>query len=60
VSPPDVCDVNVRFIAQVSRTGANDQIFGQLVGAFEMASRTSGIVGVNLSSPEDDTAALKN
>ncbi len=60
LSPPEVCDVTVRFIAQVSRTGANDQIFGQLVGAFEMASRTSGIVGVNLSSPEDDTASINN
>ncbi|MCE9575908.1 MAG: adenosine deaminase [Deltaproteobacteria bacterium] len=60
LSPPDACGVTVRFIAQVSRTGANDQIFGQLVGAFEMASRTSGIVGVNLSSPEDDTASINN
>jgi adenosine deaminase len=57
---PDACNVNVRFIAQVSRTAASDQIFGQLVGAFEMASRTNQIVALNLSSPEDDTASLTN
>jgi adenosine deaminase len=57
---PDACNVTVRFIAQVSRTGASDQVFGQLVGAFEMASRTNQIVALNLSSPEDDTASLTN
>ncbi len=60
LSPPAACDVRVRFTAQVSRTGSNDQIFGQLVSAFEMASRTSQLVAVNLSSPEDDTASLRN
>ena len=60
VSGPEACDVGVRFIAQVSRTGANDVIFGQLVSAFEMASRTPWIVGANLSSPEDDSASISN
>src|SRR5262249_1579804 len=36
-NPQSACNVDVRFIAQISRTGANDQIFGQMVGAFEMA-----------------------
>jgi adenosine deaminase len=59
-NPPAACSVGVRFIAQVSRTGGNDQIFGQLVGAFEMAAQNPNIVGVNLSSPEDDTRSLNN
>jgi len=59
-SPPAACQVEVRFVAQVSRTGGNDQIFGQLVGAFEMATMTPQIVAVNLSSPEDDSRALSN
>ena len=59
-SPPAACGVGVRFIAQVSRTGAPDVVFGQLVSAFEMASRTPQIVGANLSSPEDDTTSLTN
>jgi adenosine deaminase len=60
VTAPAACDVGVRFIAQVSRTGPNDQVFGQLVGAFEMASRTNQIVALNLSSPEDDAASIAN
>jgi adenosine deaminase len=59
-SPPAGCGVEMRFIAQVSRTGANDQIFGQLVSAFEMAKQTDRIVAANLSSPEDDTSAINN
>jgi hypothetical protein len=59
-TPPAACQVGVRFIAQVSRTGSNDQIFGQLVSAFEMAAKSGNIVGANLSSPEDDTASLRN
>ncbi|MEI8254682.1 MAG: adenosine deaminase [Deltaproteobacteria bacterium] len=59
-SPPAACGVRVRFVAQVGRTAANDQIFGQLVSAFEMASRTPQIVAANLSSPEDDPASLRN
>jgi hypothetical protein len=60
VNPPAACQVGLRFIAQVSRTGAKDTIFGQLISAFEMASQTPLIVGANLSSPEDDTTSLKN
>jgi adenosine deaminase len=59
-NPPAACQVGVRFIAQVSRTGGNDQIFGQLVSAYEMATQTSGIVALNLSSPEDDSRSLNN
>jgi len=56
-SPPAACDVEVRFIAQVSRTGSRATVFGQLLGAFEMAAQTDAIVGVNLSSPEDEVSA---
>jgi adenosine deaminase len=59
-TPPAACGVDVRFVAQVSRTGSNDTIFGQLISAFEMAQKSARIVGANLSSPEDDTSALKN
>jgi hypothetical protein len=57
---PAACDVTVRFIAQVSRTGASAQIFGQLVSAFEMAKQSNLIVAANLSSPEDDSASIAN
>ncbi len=59
-TPPAACGVQVRFIAQVARTGASDQVFGQLISAFEMAAMTPEIVGANLSSPEDDSRSLSN
>jgi adenosine deaminase len=60
VTTPAACDVGVRFIAQISRTGALDTIFGQLVSSYEMAAKTPQIVGANLSSPEDDSTSLAN
>lgn len=60
LSAPPACEVGVRFIAQVSRTSPNDQVFGQLIGAYEMASRTPQIVAANLSSPEDAAASIAN
>jgi adenosine deaminase len=57
-SPPAACDVEMRFVAQVARTGSNDQVFGQLVSAFEMARTTPDIVAANLSSPEDDSRSI--
>ncbi len=59
-APPAACDVGVRFIAQVARTGPSDTVFGQLVSAYEMAARSPHIVGANLSSPEDDPSSLTN
>lgn len=59
-SEPAACKVGVRFVAQIARTGANDEIFGQMISAFEMASKTPLIVAANLSSPEDDTRSLNN
>ncbi len=59
-TPSPGCKVGVRFVAQVARTGPNDNIFGQLISAFEMAAQTPHIVAANLSSPEDDTTALNN
>ncbi|MEO6773173.1 MAG: adenosine deaminase [Kofleriaceae bacterium] len=60
LTTPPACDVDVRFIAQVSRTGAAAQIFGQLIGAFEIAKQTDQLVAANLSSPEDDSASITN
>ncbi len=59
-NPPAACSVGVRFVAQISRTGALDTIFGQLVSAYEMAAQNPQIVAANLSSPEDDPTSLKN
>lgn len=57
---PAACNVGLKLVAQISRTGSNDQLFGQLVSAFEMAAKSPEVVALNLSSPEDDVASLKN
>jgi adenosine deaminase len=59
-TPPAACKVGVRFVSQVSRTGALDTIFGQLISAYEVAAKSPSLVAANLSSPEDDTTSLKN
>ena len=59
-NPPAACAVGVRFVAQVARTGASDNVFGQLIGAYEMAERTPDLVAANLSSPEDASASISN
>ncbi len=59
-TPPAACKVGVRFVAQVARTGALDNLFGQLISAYEMAAKTPYLVAANLSSPEDETTSLKN
>jgi adenosine deaminase len=59
-NPPAACNVKVRYIAQVSRTGNPTTVFGQLVSAFEMAVQSPQIVAANLSSPEDDSTSLTN
>ena len=59
IATPPACEVGLGFLAQVARTGPADTVFGQLVGAFEMAVRTPWIVGANLSSPEDDPSSLE-
>jgi hypothetical protein len=59
-SPAAACGVGMRFVAQVSRTGAKDVVFGQLISAFEMAAQTPLLVAANLSSAEDDTTSINN
>jgi adenosine deaminase len=59
-SPPDGCGVGIRFVAQIARTGAADSVFGQMIGAFEMAKKSSLIVAADLSSPEDDSASISS
>ncbi len=59
-SPPAACSVGVRFVSQVSRTGALDTLFGQLVSAYEVAAKSPHLVAANLSSPEDNVTSLRN
>jgi len=59
-NPPPACEVDIRFVAQVSRTGGKDRVFGTLISAFETAAHTDMLVAANLSSPEDNTTSINN
>ena len=47
------CGVEVRYIFQVLRGFPREQVFAQMVAAFEVASTEPRVVGVNLVMPED-------
>ncbi|HEV2704374.1 MAG TPA: hypothetical protein VGV59_00535 [Pyrinomonadaceae bacterium] len=53
-SQPDAgCGVTVRYVFQVGRAAAREQVFAQMLAAFEMAERDPRIVALNLVQPED-------
>jgi adenosine deaminase len=54
------CTVQVRFLYQVLRALSPQQVFVQLVCAFELASTDPLIVGINLVQPEDWRASMEN
>jgi len=54
------CKVTIRYIVQVSRAGAPEMVFGQILSGFELAGADSRIVSLNLVQPEDDPNAVRN
>ncbi len=54
------CAVDVRWLQQTTRTGPPEQVFAQLVYAFELAKADRRVVGINLVAPEDDPVALRD
>jgi adenosine deaminase len=54
------CAVTVRYLAQVIRTVAPEQVFAQSLLAFELAKADPRVVGVNLVAPEDDPITLRD
>ena len=53
-------NVTVRFLLTATRTMPKERVFGQLAAAFDVANRSSLVVGVNLLSPEDNWNAREN
>ncbi|HMF56230.1 MAG TPA: hypothetical protein VK619_07780, partial [Pyrinomonadaceae bacterium] len=47
------CEVTIRYLYQVSRGIAPEEVFAQILTGFEMASVDSRVVGLNLVMPED-------
>jgi adenosine deaminase len=54
------CQVTIRYIVQVSRAGAPEMVFGQILSGFELAGADARIVSLNLVQPEDDPNAVRN
>ncbi|MGI9100816.1 MAG: adenosine deaminase family protein [Terriglobales bacterium] len=47
------CGVTVRFIYEVHRGFARDQVFAEMLAGMEMATADPRVVGINLVMPED-------
>ena len=54
------CTVTARYISQIYRGGAPEQVFAQMFAAFELAGADPRVVGLNLVAPEDDPVALRD
>jgi adenosine deaminase len=52
------CAVRIRFIYQVLRAFAPQQVFAQTLLAFEVASADPDVVGLNFVQPEDNYMAM--
>jgi hypothetical protein len=54
------CGVTLRWLFQVSRVVAPQDVFAQMTAAFEVAAREPRVVGLNLVAPEDSAVALRD
>jgi adenosine deaminase len=52
------CSVQIRFLYQVLRAFAPQQVFAQTLLAFEVASADANVVGLNFVQPEDAYMAM--
>src|SRR5579864_3895960 len=53
-SQPDPgCNVRARYLYQVGRGLKKEKVYAQILAGFEMASKDSRVVGLNLVMPED-------
>jgi adenosine deaminase len=49
----DGCLITIRYIAQIYRASAPNQVFAQMAASFELASHDGRVVSVNPVQPED-------
>jgi len=54
------CLVTVRYISQVARAAAPEEVFAQILAGFELSSNEPRIVSLNLVQPEDDPVAVRD
>ncbi len=54
------CAVTVRYLYQVGRARAPQDVFAQILAGFEVATADARVVGLNLVQPEDDYVAMRD
>lgn len=59
-TPKPGCEVNIKFIYEVSRNTTPENIFAQMVTAFEVVKMNPLIVGINLVQPEHFMHSIKD
>jgi hypothetical protein len=59
-SRPAACDVQLRYIEQVSRNADHVSVFARTMLGFALARRDERLVGVNFVSPEDGTISVRD
>ncbi|HEY0381012.1 MAG TPA: hypothetical protein VGC72_02325 [Candidatus Elarobacter sp.] len=57
---PTACDVQLRYIEQVSRNSAPVAVFARTMLGFALARRDERLVAVNFVSPEDGTVSVRD
>ena len=59
-SAEPACDVTVRYLYQVLRGLAPEQVFAQILTGFELAAIDPRVVGLNLVMPEDASVPMRD
>jgi hypothetical protein len=54
------CSVTVRYQSEVYRLGSPDNVFAQMIWAFELMKVDKRVVAVNLVQPEDGLVAMRD
>jgi len=54
------CDVEIRYLYQVLRGFPKEDVYAQLVLAFEMAASDQRVVGINMVMPEDGFISMRD
>ncbi len=55
-----LCKIKVRYLYQILREQPPEQVFGQLLAGFEVASKDPRFVGINMVQPEDGFISMRD
>lgn len=55
-----ICKIKVKYLYQILREQPPEQVFGQLLAGFEVASKDPRFVGINMVQPEDGFISMRD